>query len=76
MSAHVLLNLSNELGKKIRCEALSDFPNDFNSFNKTGAWMQDSIYLMTLKSHFISKFVLKRHDLVIRKRGIFMDVNP
>ena len=76
MSGHVLLNLLNELGKKIRCEALSDFPNDFNSFNNTGAWMQDSIYHMTLKSHFSSKFVLKRHDLVIRKRGVTMDVNP
>ena len=34
MRAHVLLNLLNELGKKIRCEALpsilSVFPNEFN----------------------------------------------
>ena len=37
--------------------------------------MQDSIYHMTLKSHFISKFALKRHDFVIRKRDVFMDVN-
>ena len=41
MSAHVLLNLLNELGKKIRCEALpgifSVFPNKFNKFNNTGA---------------------------------------
>ena len=41
MSAHVLLNLLNELGKKIRCEAmqsiLSGFPNEFNKFNYTGA---------------------------------------
>ena len=63
MSAHVLLNLSNELGKKIRCEALpsilSAFPNEFNKFNNTGARMQDSIYHMTLKSHFISKFCNK-----------------
>ena len=47
MSAHVLLNLLNELGKKIRCEALpsilSDFPNEFNTFNNTGSRMQDSI---------------------------------
>ena len=60
MSAHVLLNLLNELWKKIRCEAvpsiLSVFPNEFNKFNNTGARMQDSIYHMTLKSHFISKF--------------------
>ena len=41
MGAHVLLNLLNELGKKIRCEALlnilSVFPNKFNKFNNTGA---------------------------------------
>ena len=63
MSAHVLLNLLNELRKKIRCEALpsilSVFPNEFNRFNNTGARMQDSIYHMTLKSHFISKFCTK-----------------
>ena len=63
MNAHVLLNLLNELGKKIRCEALLSillvFPNEFNKFNSTGAQMQDSIYQMTLKSHFISKFCTK-----------------
>ena len=63
MSAHVLLNLLNELGKKIRCEALpsilSVFPNEFNKLNNTGARMQDSIYHMTLKSHFISKICTK-----------------
>ena len=63
MSAHVLLNLLTELGKKIRCEAvpiiLSVFPNGFNKFNNTGARMQYSIYHMTLKSHFISKFCTK-----------------
>ena len=36
MSVHLLLNLLNELGNKIRCEALSSivsvFPNDFNKF--------------------------------------------
>ena len=46
-SAHVLLNLLNELGKKIRCEALSSilsvFPNEFNKFNNTEARMQDSV---------------------------------
>ena len=47
MSARVLLNLLNELGKKVRCEALpsilSVFPTEFNKFNNTGARMQDSI---------------------------------
>ena len=46
MSAHLLLNLVNELGKKIRCEAvpsiLSVFPNE--KFNNPGARMQNSIY--------------------------------
>ena len=63
MNAHVLLNLLNELGKKIRCEALPNilmvFPNEFNKLNNTGACIQDSIYRMTLKSHFISKFCTK-----------------
>ena len=39
MSSHVLLNLLNELGNKIRCMAvlsiLSVFPNEFNKFNNT-----------------------------------------
>ena len=39
MSAHVLLNLLNKLGEKIRCEALpsilSIFPSEFNKFNNT-----------------------------------------
>ena len=63
MSAHVLLNLLNELGGNLRCEAflsiLSVFLNEFNKFNNTGVRMQDSIYHMTLKSHFISKFCIK-----------------
>ena len=63
MSAHALLNLLNELGKKIRCEALSSilsvFPNVFNKSNNTGARMQDSIYHMALKSHSISDLAPK-----------------
>ena len=63
ISAHVLLNLLHESGKKIRCEAvpsiLSVFPNEFNKFNNTGSRMQDYIYHMTLKSHFISEFRTK-----------------
>ena len=63
ISAHVLLNLLNELGKKIRCKALpsnlSVFPKSLYKFNNTGARMQDSNYHMTLKSHFISKFSIK-----------------
>ena len=79
MSAHVLLNLLNELGKRIRYEAvpsiLSGFPNAFKKFSNTGARMQDFIYHVTLKSHFISKVCTKTCDFAIRKRDVFMDVN-
>ena len=51
MSAHVLLNLLNELGKRDKMQGLpsilSFFRNEFNKFNTTGARMLDSIYHMT-----------------------------
>ena len=54
MSACVLMNLFNEFGKKGKMRGiLSVFPNEFNKFSNTGARMQDSIYHMTPKSHFI-----------------------
>ena len=61
MSAHVLLNLLSELGKKDKMRGLpsilSLFRNEFNKFNNTRARMLDSIYRMTntLKSHFWRK---------------------
>ena len=64
MSAHVLLNLLNELGKKDKMRGLpsilSLFRNEFNKFNNTRARMLDSIYHMTntLKSHFWCKNVM------------------
>ena len=52
MSAHVLLNLLNELGKRDKMRGLpsilSLFRNEFNKFNNTRARMLDSIYHMTL----------------------------
>ena len=52
MSAHVLMNLSNELWKRDKMRGLpsilSLFRNKFNKFNNTGARMLDSIYYMTL----------------------------
>ena len=63
MSAHVLLNLLNELGKSDKMRGLpsilSLFRNEFNKFNNTRARMLDSIYHMTntLKSHFWRKNV-------------------
>ena len=64
MSAHVLLNLLNELGKRDKMRGLpsilSLFRNEFNKFNNTTARMLDSIYHMTntLKSHFWRKNVI------------------
>ena len=53
MSAHVLLNLLNELGKRDKMRGLpsilSLFRNEFNKINNTGARMLDSIYHMTLR---------------------------
>ena len=52
-SAHVLLNLLNELGKRDKMRGLpsilSLFRNEFNRFNNTRAQMLDSIYRMALK---------------------------
>ena len=51
MSAHVLLILLNELGKRDKTQGLpsilSFFHNKFNKFNNTRARMMDSIYHMT-----------------------------
>ena len=53
MSAHVLLILLNELGKRDKMRGLpsilSLFRNEFNKFNNTGARMLDPIYHMTLR---------------------------
>ena len=53
MSAHVLLNLLNELWKSDQMQGLPSilllFRKDFNKCNNTGAQMLDSIYHMTLK---------------------------
>ena len=53
MSAHVLLNLLNELGKRDKMRGLpsilSFFCNEFNKIKNTGAQMLDSIYHMTLR---------------------------
>ena len=64
MSAHVLLNLLNELGKRDKMRGLlsilSLLHNEFNKFNNTRARMLDSIYHManTLKYHLWRKNVI------------------
>ena len=63
MSAHVLLNLLNELGKSDKMRGLpsilSLFRNEFNKFNNTGARMLDSIYHMTLQLFWNHIFCVK-----------------
>ena len=72
MSAHVLLNLLNELGKRDRMRGLPNilslFRNEFNRFNNTRARMLDSIYHMTntLKPHFWRKTLIFSHYNVCR----------
>ena len=64
MSAHVLLNLLNKLGKRDKMlglpSILSLFRSEFNKLNNTRARMLDSIYHMAniLKSHFWRKNVI------------------
>ena len=64
MSAHVLLNLLNELGKRDKMRGLQSvlslFRNELNKFKNTRARMLDSIYHMTntSKSHFWCKIVM------------------
>ena len=69
MSAHVLLNLLNELGKRDKMRGLPSilplFRNGFNKFNNTRARMLDSIYHMTLRLLLISFLALKRYNCVI-----------
>ena len=76
MSAHVLLNLLNELGKRDKTRGLpsilSLFRNEFNKFNNTRARMLDSIYHMTntLKSQFWRKTLYFCHHVC----NVVMDV--
>ena len=53
MSAHVLLNLLNELGKRDKMRGLSSilslFRNEFDQFNNTRARTLDSLFHMTLR---------------------------
>ena len=55
MSAHDLLNLLNELGKRDKMRGLSSivslFRNKFNKFNNTGVRMLDSNNNTVFKMH-------------------------
>ena len=78
MSAHVLLNLLNELGKSDKMRGLSSilslFRNKFNKFNSTGARMLDSIYHMTFKILKKSHFSRENVNISSLLRNVIMDV--
>ena len=74
-----IIEFNKRVGEKGKmqgfAEHLSVFYNEFHDFNNTGAWMQNSIYHMTLKSHFIIKCCTKTSRFAIRKCTDFMNVN-
>ena len=76
MSAHVLLNLFNELGKRDKMRGLpsilSLFCNEFNNFNNTRARMLDYIYHMTNSLNLISG--VKTLEFCHYVRNVVMDV--
>ena len=78
MSAPVLLNLLNEMGKSDQMRGLPSilllFLNEFNKFNKTGAPMLDSIYHVTLKLIKKHIFGVKMSRFYHLLRNAIMDV--
>ena len=77
MSAHVLLNLSNELGKSDKMRGLPNillfFRNKFNKFNNTGARMLDSFYHVTLELFKNHIFGVKTSRFCYILRNVIMD---
>ena len=79
MSAPLLLNLSNSLGKSDNMLALASLtfyfsPYLFNKSNNTGARMIDYFYHMTLKCTFEVKIWRARLNILPYIRGVVMDV--
>ena len=78
MSAHVLLNLLNELRKRDTMRGLqsilSSFRNKFNKFDNTGARVLDYIYHMTLRLLLNLISGVKKLYFCHYVRNIVMDV--
>ena len=78
MSAHVLLNLLNELGKSDKMRGLPSilllFHYGFDKFNNTGARMLVSIYHMTLKLIKNHIFGVKTSRFCHLLSNVIMDV--
>ena len=77
-SAHVLLNLLNELRKRDKMRGwpsiLALFSNEFDKLNNMGARMLDSIYHITLKLIKYRIFGVKMSRFCHLLRNIIMDV--
>ena len=73
------MKVIKRVGEKDKRESfpsiLSVFRDEFNKFNNTGARMQDYIYHMALKSHFISDNCTKTSRFRPKKTRHFVDVN-
>ena len=78
MSAYVLLNLLNGLGKRNKMRGLpsilSLFRNEFNKFNNTGARKLDSFYHLTLKLLKNHIFGVKTSSFCHPLRNVIMNV--
>ena len=78
MSAHVLLNLLNELRKRDKMRGLLSILslslNEFNKLNNTRARMLDSIYHITLKLIEIAFFGVKTSRFCHLLRNVITDV--
>ena len=77
MSAHVLLNLSNEFGGK---DKMRDFAYRFSPASLINSIIQEHeckilFIIGHLNSILLASFALKRSDFAIRKREVYMDVN-
>ena len=73
MTAHIVLNLLNELWKRDKMRGLpsskSLFRNEFNKLKNTGVRQLDSIYLMILKLIWPEKV-----NILPSLRNVIMDV--
>ena len=69
------LNLSNKLGKKIRCEALPSILSIFANFNEFNSNARFYLSNYTNDRILLAHFVSIRHDFANRKPNAFMDVN-
>ena len=67
MSAHVLLNLLNKLGKSVKMRGLPSillhFRNKFNKFNNTRARMLDSILYNIINLSLCTQGCYGRHNV-------------